>query len=410
MRYGLGNHGTVRLLAVAILLVGVPMIGAAQEGGGWQERFNEAVELAKAGDHAGAVEACLEVWDALPQSERSRADKLLGYAYMKLEMLPEAWHHLTAYRAAGGTNDETAGEWLSDVESRLPGAYVRLELTCDVPGTVLDVPSSAGEGEQLRRPCPVVLWLAPGEHNLLATTPDERTGDFTLHIRKPGDSGKRTLRFLPKARKTAPPKKEVPDSPLEDRREPVAADSAEPPAEEPPSPEELSRRAEYLHYYQTEWASLALLGTSDGLGVLISFLNFRWRWAYLELFRTQLGSSWSRTEKMVNGMYGSVGAGFGVPIHFGAEGRYELRLGLDLKAVAFHLTGDVTDKSWVKDADGLVGPGIALRGTFVMHPPGTSRAPSLQVGLEVLGMIRLYPGPDSLDWKVAPGLSLGAIF
>jgi hypothetical protein len=407
----------------ALLAAGLPATVSAQEDD-TQKQFNEAVELATNGYYDSAVETCLAILDRLPDSDRPRANKLLGYSYMKIEMFPEAWHHLSAYRSGKGAQDETAAEWLAQVETKLQGTYVRIDITCDVPDTVLAVPSSVDEEAELARPCPTVLWLVPGEHTLSATPPGGEPQTLDLNVRQQGDKGKRKLRLAPReppppvapgqrdGAGTAGPAKEPVESPPPNAPSEPGSSGATVASEttEPPTAAEIARVAEHRNYRATEWLGASALLTTDGLGFIVSFLNFRWDSFYLELLRAQVGSSWDRSEKMVDGMNGSLGAGFGVPIHFGTNGRFELRIGLDLKAVAFHLTGDVKQKDWVKDADGLVGPGLALRGTFVVHPPAERWYPSFQIGLECLGILRLYPGPDTLDWKILPGLSAGILF
>jgi len=60
-----------------------------------EARFNLAVELATSGKFQKSVDTCLAVSPRLPETERPRVEKLLGYAYKGLGMLPEAWHFLT---------------------------------------------------------------------------------------------------------------------------------------------------------------------------------------------------------------------------------------------------------------------------------------------------------------------------
>jgi len=397
------------ILAVdAVLALGIPATAAAQDED-VQVRFNEAVELATTGYYDTAVETCLAVLEKLPETDRPRADKLLGYAYMKIEMYPESWHHLNAYLGATGKEDETARKWIEEVETVLRQTCVRITLECDVPGAVLKVPSSVDEYAQLFRRCPATLWLLPGEHEVLATAPGSDPMTFKLKVRAQGDKGSRKLRLAP-----APPPPPVASLPAPSPAEPgpdsppaAVAPESDPPE---PSPEEVERAAEHRNYYRTEWASLSMTASTDGGGLSMAFFVFRWRYLVLELLRTHLGFTWRRTENVPDGSMGSLGAGIGIPIHFGSRGRFEIRLGLDLKAVAYHLTGDLKEKDWMKDADGLVGPGLGLRAMFVIHPAADRWAPSLQIGLEVLGIYGLYPGPDSLDWKITPGLSVGASF
>ena len=175
-----------------------------------QGRFNQAVELATGGDYDKAVEACLDVLDQLPESERPRVHKLLGYAYMKLDMLPESWHHLTIYLESSGTEDTTAGGWLQEVEAALKQTHVKVSFSCRPEGLTLRFPASkpgvAGRSALLRQGyegsstfriphSAFVWWLTPGKHTVNATAPGHKPRTVEVDVRERGDSGMREIRL-----------------------------------------------------------------------------------------------------------------------------------------------------------------------------------------------------------------------
>ena len=84
----------LQFLAIAALLV-VAASCSAPRTMSPEARFNLAVELATSGKFQKSVDTCLAVSPRLPETERPRVEKLLGYAYKGLGMLPEAWHFLT---------------------------------------------------------------------------------------------------------------------------------------------------------------------------------------------------------------------------------------------------------------------------------------------------------------------------
>lgn len=164
-----------------------------------QERFNQAVELATGGDYDKAVEACLDVLDRLPESERPRVHKLLGYSYMKLDMLPESWHHLTIYLESSGKEDTTAGGWLQDVETALKQTYVKVSFSCKPEGLTVILPASkpgAIGHSAFRIPhSAFVWWFKPGKHTVKATAPSHKSRTVEIDVRQRGDSGMREIRL-----------------------------------------------------------------------------------------------------------------------------------------------------------------------------------------------------------------------
>ena len=162
-----------------------------------QERFNQAVELATDGDYDEAVEACLDVLGQLPESGRPRVHKLLGYAYMKLDMLPESWHHLTIYLKSSGIEDTTAGGWFQEVEAALKQTHVRMSFSCRPEGLTLSVPATnpgtAGHSAFRIPHSSFVWWFQPGKHTVNATAPGHKPRTVEIDVRERGDSGMREI-------------------------------------------------------------------------------------------------------------------------------------------------------------------------------------------------------------------------
>ena len=153
-----------------------------------EDRFNQAVELAKAGDYQEAVEICHEVIERLPASEHSRVHKLLGYSYKKLNVLPDAWYYLTQYLESSGKEDTAAGAWLQEVETSLKETHhVKVTFTCEPPGATISLPASLT--------CPLTWWFVPGEHSVHAESPGYMPRTVDVDVRERGDSGAREIRL-----------------------------------------------------------------------------------------------------------------------------------------------------------------------------------------------------------------------
>jgi len=181
------------MLAGALTL-GLPASANGQERDP-QEQFNEAVELATAGEHVKALDVCLVVLQRLPESERPRVHKLLGYSYMKLVMLPEAWYYLTAYLESSGKEDTNAGEWLQQVEGQLRLTHVKVTLTCDLSSAELRIPASAPSRPSATLPCPVAWWFKPGKYRVEGFVPGQKPVTVDVDVRERGDTGVREVRL-----------------------------------------------------------------------------------------------------------------------------------------------------------------------------------------------------------------------
>ncbi len=201
-------------LVTAFLWLVLPVTVSAQQADP-QARFNQAVELASAGRYVKAVEVCLDVFPKLPASERPRVYKLLGYSYKKLDMLPEAWHHLTAYLNSSGKEDTTAGEWLQEVEAALKQSHVKVSFSCQPKGLTLTIPASKSGGASYFA-YPVLnssfaWWFKPGKHQIRGDATGHEPRTVAIDVRERGDFGVREIRLVaiapekvPVAAKTEP--------------------------------------------------------------------------------------------------------------------------------------------------------------------------------------------------------------
>ena len=178
----------------ACLCLALAGIASAQEQDP-QELFNQAVELTTGREYGKAVEVCLDVIERLPEAERPRVHKLLGYAYKKLNMLPEAWHHLELYLESSGKEDTTSGGWLEEVETQLKQAHVKITLTCNPDGAMLRIPGSQPSIPPVSQPCPATWWLKPGKHQVGATASGHNPRTVEIDVRERGDSGVREIRL-----------------------------------------------------------------------------------------------------------------------------------------------------------------------------------------------------------------------
>ena len=164
-----------------------------------QSRFNQAVELAKAGEYDKAVGLCQDVLERLPGPERPRVHKLLGYAYKKLEMLPEAWHHLTIYIKASTEEDAAAAGWLQEVETSLERTHVKIRISCQPGNLLLSIPGSKAEAPPLPpvriSGASLVWWFRPGQVRVRAEAPEYQPRTVEIDVREQGDQGFREIRL-----------------------------------------------------------------------------------------------------------------------------------------------------------------------------------------------------------------------
>ena len=186
------------LVAVAVLLVPSPTLRA--ESLDPQERFNKALEAATAEEYDKAIAIGLEVLPEFAVKDRPRANKLLGYVYMKLDALPEAWHHLTRYLNSGNASDEVVLEWVREVETKLKETHVRVSLECNPSSTVLGLPASK-EGLAVQSgysPTSLALdwWFKPGIRKIQAMADGHEPKDVEIRPDTPIGSGSGTIHIV----------------------------------------------------------------------------------------------------------------------------------------------------------------------------------------------------------------------
>jgi len=182
----MAGNGRMFLVIALVVALGHPQFAFGQEDA--QARFNQAVELARAGNHQDAVGICLEVLKLLPESDHARVHKLLGFSYKGLEKLPEAWHHLSQYVEATGKEDKATDRWLEKVETKLKQDYVKVVVACNPDGATLSVESHLSEGQQ-DHVCPLTWWFKPGKHKVVASKSGYETRTQEIEVRERGDKG-----------------------------------------------------------------------------------------------------------------------------------------------------------------------------------------------------------------------------
>jgi hypothetical protein len=164
-----------------------------------QAELQRGAELARAERLEEAVGVWLAILEGLQGTDLATANKYLGVAYKRLEMWPEAWHHLTAYLATSGRTDPDAGAMLQTVEERLRQSFVKVALACDPPGLLVTIPpSKAGFLHQsaIRNPqSAIVWWFLPGKHTVHAELAGYVAQDVVIDVRERGDSGQRDIRL-----------------------------------------------------------------------------------------------------------------------------------------------------------------------------------------------------------------------
>ena len=187
-------HGRIlNVFFFVLLLVWSGAAGAAPPDDP-QADFNRAVELAKTGKYDAAVGLCLNVLESLPDSERPRVHKLLGFAYRKLGQRPEAWHHLSVYLQTAGKEDAAIGEWLREVETKLKETHIKVTLTCDSEGISLGVKSATSNLQPVYA-CPLTWWFEPGKRQILAGKTGHKPRTVEITVLELGDKGVHKIPF-----------------------------------------------------------------------------------------------------------------------------------------------------------------------------------------------------------------------
>jgi hypothetical protein len=185
---------------VALVIVLAVVLSPLQEAQAQTEdayaQFNKAVELAKAGSHEEAVGICLTVLDRLPETDRPRVHKLLGFSYKSLGRMPESWHHLSRYVATMAKEDTKTEGWLEKVETELGQEHVKVVLSCTPEGASLTLPPEASSA---RTPylCPLTWWFKPGKHAIAAAMDGYQSATVEIEVRQRGDKGVHAIALVP---------------------------------------------------------------------------------------------------------------------------------------------------------------------------------------------------------------------
>jgi len=170
--------------------------------------LQQGADLAREERLEEAVGVWLSVLDDLTGDDLATAHKYLGVAYKRLELWPEAWHHLTVYLATSGRADPDAGAMLQVVEERLREGHVKVAFACDPPGLILTIPASRPgfpHPSAIHNPqSAFVWWLVVGKHTVRAEAEGFVAQDVQVDVRERGDSGQREIRLVAETRPEVP--------------------------------------------------------------------------------------------------------------------------------------------------------------------------------------------------------------
>jgi len=125
-----------------------------------KQEYREALRLAQ----QGKKEQAIALWeDVLTQAEgKTRQESLfnLAFAYLDLDRLPEAWHHLSLYVLTLEREDKETRKKLAGLEELLPEDYVKVGFTCQPDGALVYV---GRHSRGIPRQCPLDWWFEPGK-------------------------------------------------------------------------------------------------------------------------------------------------------------------------------------------------------------------------------------------------------
>jgi len=155
------------------------------------DQLKECVALTQDGRYEKALGVCLDALGEVPDNERSRIHKVLGFAYWKLNLLPESWHHLTSYLGSVKEENATVTGWLRKVEKKLKKKHVKITLAC--AGGMAVKPRAPGSGQSAAYACPVTWWFKPGAHEIRCEESggESAPGTSKIAVKKVGDQGVR---------------------------------------------------------------------------------------------------------------------------------------------------------------------------------------------------------------------------
>lgn len=167
------------------------------------QMFNRAAELAAQKRYDEALSIWLDLRDKLDKKYRPNLHKALGLAYQKLEMHPQAWHHLTLY-LRGKPDDVKADEWLRAVQWELSNKYYKARFAC----RPLDARIVLGSGDKaIEYPCPLTWWFLPGDYLITIRKAGfkNQTIPITVSLETNNAEHEVELEPAPEPEKTVPP-------------------------------------------------------------------------------------------------------------------------------------------------------------------------------------------------------------
>lgn len=121
----------------------------------------KAIENYKAENYVDAIELWLQALEFASAEQRVGAHKNLGLALMKLDRLPEAWHHLAAYMRRTNYEDKKVGENLRELENKLIRTFIKVSVSSQPLGATAILPP----GDRMHQlTTPLIWWFPPGEY------------------------------------------------------------------------------------------------------------------------------------------------------------------------------------------------------------------------------------------------------
>jgi len=210
------------------------------------ERFNRGVELASEKRYEEAIAVWLEVFPDLTPADRGKAHMALGLAFKRLEMYPEAWHHLATYLEKYGSGDRSAALWVEEIEDKLRAEYTKVAIICTPAGANLYLEPSKRFATFASPPiyqCPVTWWLKPGKNSVYVEKDGFDAVAEELNVRQRGDTGQRHIRLEKAESQVQIVRMDDPQPTVEPTAEPKKVPE-EVPAVEAPKPDVLVAKPE----------------------------------------------------------------------------------------------------------------------------------------------------------------------
>lgn len=217
------------------------------------ERFNRGVELASEKRYEEAIAVWLEVFPDLAPADRGKAHMALGLAFKRLEMYPEAWHHLATYLENYGSGDRSAALWVEEIEEKLRADYTKVAIICDPVKANLYLEPSKRFATFASPPiyeCPVTWWFKPGKNSVYVEKDGFDAVAEELNVRQRGDTGQRHIRLEKAESQVQIVRMDDPQPTVEPKKaaEPVPAVEAPKPDVLVAQPEEGKSKARILEW------------------------------------------------------------------------------------------------------------------------------------------------------------------